>query len=50
VIFPKYLLNTIKNVHEQKSKSDVVLIEYLTVLENSYTDVKALAKAEAKEA
>ena len=50
LIFPKYLLNTIKNVHEQKSKSDIVLLEYLTVLENSYTDVKALAKAKAKEA
>ena len=49
LIFPKYIMNVIKKVHEQKSKSDVVLIEYLTVLENSYTDVKALAKAEPKE-
>ena len=48
LIFPKYLLNIIKNVYDQKSKSNQVLIEYLTVLENSYTDIKATIKAEAK--
>ncbi len=45
LIFPKYLLNVIKKEHDQKSKSDQVLMEYLTVLENSYTDVKAVAKS-----
>ena len=48
LVFPKYLLNTIKKVYEQKSKASQVLMEYLTVLENSYTDIKAAAKAEAK--
>lgn len=48
LIFPKYLLNVIQKVHGQKSKSDQVLLEYLTVLENTYTDAKATAKIEAK--
>ncbi|MFX0105860.1 MAG: hypothetical protein ACFE75_10235 [Candidatus Hodarchaeota archaeon] len=48
LVFPKYLLNTIKRVYDQKSKATQVLIEYLTVLENSYTDIKAAAKAKAK--
>ena len=48
LIFPKYLLNTIKKVYKQKSKANQVLAEYLTVLENSYTEIKAAAKAEAK--
>ncbi len=48
LIFPKYLLNTIKKVYKQKSKANQVLTEYLTVLENSYTEIKAVAKAEAK--
>ncbi len=47
-VFPKYLLNVIKKVYDQKSKAEQVLIEYLTVLENSYMDVKAAAKAEEK--
>ena len=46
--FPKYLLNVIKTVHDQKSKADQVLIEYLTVLENTYTDLKTARKAAAK--
>jgi len=46
--FPKYLLNIIKKVYDQKSKASQVLIEYLTVLENSYTSIKAATKAEAK--
>ncbi|MBY8985133.1 MAG: hypothetical protein KGD65_08710 [Candidatus Lokiarchaeota archaeon] len=48
LIFPKYLMNTIKTVYDQKSKADQVLIEYLTVLENTYTSLKATAKAKAK--
>ncbi|MFX1364864.1 MAG: hypothetical protein ACFFCE_07450 [Promethearchaeota archaeon] len=50
LVFPKYLLNTIKKVYDQKSKASQVLVEYLTVLENSYSDIKAVAKAAAKEA
>jgi hypothetical protein len=46
--FPKYLMNVIKTVYDQKSKADQVLIEYLTVLENTYTNLKATLKAEAK--
>lgn len=48
LIFPKYLLNIIKSVYDQKSKASQVLMEYLTVLENSYINIKAAAKAEAK--
>ncbi|MFX1567837.1 MAG: hypothetical protein ACFFCV_05650 [Promethearchaeota archaeon] len=48
LIFPKYLLNVIKKVYDQKSKASQVLMEYLTVLENSYTSIKAATKAEAK--
>jgi len=48
IIFPKYLLNIIKKVYDQKSKPNQVLIEYLTVLENSYSDIKAAIKAEKK--
>jgi len=48
LVFPKYLLNIIKNVYDQKSKANQVLVEYLTVLENSYIELKAVAKAEAK--
>ncbi len=48
LVFPKYLLNIIKKVYDQKSKANQVLVEYLTVLENSYSDIKAAAKAEAK--
>ncbi|MFX1409160.1 MAG: hypothetical protein ACFFA6_02315 [Promethearchaeota archaeon] len=45
LIFPKYLLNIIKMEYEQKSKADQVLIEYLTVLENAYTNLKAAMKS-----
>ncbi|MFW9969181.1 MAG: hypothetical protein ACFFDF_03205 [Candidatus Odinarchaeota archaeon] len=48
LIFPKYLLNIIKKVYDQKSKANQVLIEYLTVLENSYSDLRAAAKIETK--
>ena len=43
-IFPKYILNVIKKEYEQKSKADKVLVEYLTVLENTFTDLKSLAE------
>jgi len=46
LIFPKYLLNIIKAEYEKKSKADQVLLEYLTVLENSYVNMKSAAKAE----
>jgi len=36
LIFPKYLLNTIKLLYEQKSKAKKVLNEYLKVLEQTY--------------
>ncbi|MFX0140497.1 MAG: hypothetical protein ACFFDN_43055, partial [Candidatus Hodarchaeota archaeon] len=48
LVFPKYLLNTIKKIYDQKSKTSQVLVEYLTVLENFYANIKAAAKAEAK--
>jgi hypothetical protein len=40
LVFPKYILNIIKKVYDHKSKSNQVLIEYLTVLENSYNEIK----------
>ncbi len=39
-IFPKYLLNMIKDRYESKSKSDEVLLEYLNVIEDAYTAEK----------
>jgi len=47
--FPKYLMNVIKTVYNQKSKADQVLIEYLTVLENTYTNLKAASKVKAED-
>jgi len=44
LLFPKYLLKNIKLSFEQKSKSDQVLLQYLTVLEESYLDLKSKAK------
>ena len=44
LIFPKYLLNIIKESYEQKSKSNKVLLEYLDVLENIYFDLKSKEK------
>ena len=41
-------MNVIKTVYDQKSKADQVLIEYLTVLENTYTNLKAAQKEAAK--
>ncbi len=40
LIFPKYLINIIKEEYEKKSKADQVLIEYLNVLENTYLTLK----------
>ena len=48
IIFPKYLLNNIKTVYDQKSKADQVLMEYLTVLENTYHAIRAAKKEAAK--
>jgi len=45
LIFPKYLINVIKEEYEKKSKADQVLIEYLNVLENTYVNLKAAAKS-----
>ena len=44
-IFPKYVLNVIKAEYEKKSKAEQVLLEYLTVLENAYLNLKTAAKA-----
>jgi hypothetical protein len=40
-IFPKYLINVIKAEYDKKSKADQVLVEYLSVLENSYIELKS---------
>jgi hypothetical protein len=48
LMFPKYLMNVIKTIYDQKSKADHVLIEYLTVLENTYINLKAAQKEAAK--
>ncbi len=45
LIFPKFLLNTIKSEYENKSKADKVLIEYLNVLEDTYMSLKSTAKS-----
>jgi hypothetical protein len=41
LIFPKYLLTVIKTAYEQKSQANIVLIEYLKVLEETYFDLKS---------
>ena len=41
-------MNVIKTVYNQKSKADQVLIEYLNVLENAYTNIKTIQKEKAK--
>jgi len=40
IIFPKYLLNIVKLSYEQKSKTDIVLQEYLNLLEETYINLK----------
>ncbi|MFX1287132.1 MAG: hypothetical protein ACFFFY_01055, partial [Promethearchaeota archaeon] len=44
MIFPKYILNTIKTSYEQKSKANKVLIESLKTLEDTYFSLKKEAK------
>ena len=44
MIFPKYLLNIINEEYEKKSKAQQVLVEYLTVLENTFLESKSGAK------
>lgn len=46
LIFPKYLLKTIKEAYEQKFQSDKVLIEYLNILEDTYLNIKSKIKSE----
>jgi hypothetical protein len=41
LVFPKYILEVIKQAYEQKSKSNKELIEYLNVLENRYFNLKS---------
>jgi hypothetical protein len=36
LIYPKYQLNLIKILYDQKSKSDKVLVQYLNILEETY--------------
>ncbi|MHA1913417.1 MAG: DUF2341 domain-containing protein [Promethearchaeota archaeon] len=43
-IFPKYLLKSIKNSYEQKSKVKKALIEYLNILEDTYYKQKSEEK------
>jgi len=40
-IFPKYILNVIEVINQQKSKSDKVLIQYLNILEETYLNLKS---------
>ncbi len=44
IVFPKYLLRTIKNIYEQRSQSDKVLIEYLEILEDTFLTIKSREK------
>ena len=43
LLFPKYLLKTIKDQYDTKSKADQVIIEYLNVLEDTYQNLKSEA-------
>ena len=45
LIFPKYLINVIKRNYDKKSKADPVLIEHLTILEDSYHNMKSAKKS-----
>lgn len=49
LIYPKYLVNTVIQEYEVKSKTDKVLIEYLNVLEDTYYEFKLKKKLELKE-
>ncbi|MFX0023473.1 MAG: hypothetical protein ACFE9S_14200 [Candidatus Hermodarchaeota archaeon] len=46
LIFPKYLMNVIKEKYEKKSKAEPVLIEYLTILEDNYVNMKSRKKTQ----
>jgi hypothetical protein len=39
--FPKYVLNVVKSIYIQKSKTGKELIEYLNILEKAYIDLKS---------
>jgi hypothetical protein len=49
LIYPKYMLNTIINQYEVKSKSNSVLIEYLNVLDDNYRSTKLKSKVVEEE-
>lgn len=50
LMYPKFLLNTVKYEYEVKSKPDKVLVEYLNVLEDAYYEIKSKKKSIEKEA
>ncbi|MFX1325336.1 MAG: hypothetical protein ACFE8N_10280, partial [Promethearchaeota archaeon] len=41
LLFPKYQLNLLKTLNDQKSKSDKVLLQYLDLLEETYYNLKS---------
>ncbi|MHA2431055.1 MAG: hypothetical protein ACXACC_08500 [Promethearchaeota archaeon] len=43
-VYPKFILNTILQQYDVKSKSEAVLIEYLKVLEDTYRPTKLLVE------
>ncbi|MFX0019200.1 MAG: hypothetical protein ACFFAK_17715 [Promethearchaeota archaeon] len=43
-VYPKFILNTILQQYDVKSKSEAVLIEYLKVLEDTYRPAKLLVE------
>ncbi|MFX1234568.1 MAG: hypothetical protein ACFFBY_08410, partial [Promethearchaeota archaeon] len=47
-LFPKYLLKAVKIEYEQKSKNKKALIEYLTILEEVYFNLKNLEKSKGE--
>ena len=49
LIYPKYLLNTVIQEYEVKSKTDKVLLEYLNVLKDAYYEIKLKKKFNKKE-
>jgi len=48
-VFPKYILNTIIEEYDVKSKANRVLVEFLKVLEDAYYAYKAEKKLQKKE-
>jgi hypothetical protein len=49
LMYPKYMLNTIINQYNVKSKANSVLIEYLNVLDDNYQSTKLKTKKEEVE-